>query len=393
MSTNALTGGLVVDGQPITRVEMPGTIDELGRAVGPDDSAVLIAGNGSRQSFGNRGGPFDYAISMRKLNSVLHYEPDDLTVAVEPGITVEELNSVLAERNQMLPFDDPQPDRSTVGGTFATGLGGPRRLGYGSIKDWVLGVEIMAPDGVITKSGGMVVKNVTGYDLPRLHFGAHGAFGIVTRLNLKVFPQPEAVRSIVATFERARDAHLAGQAVLSSQLAPASILVSNGEGWQLSICCEGASASIQRQTDDVLQVVSHVTQPKDVQTTQDRTAAMWPFCSVAKLDASSAVARLATPPSGQVDVLEQYQSIISTSICADLGSGLVYLNGMPSIVWREAISKSSQRAVFLALPPELKKGVDVFGGMDAPNSMLVTGLKDAFDPARRLNRGRFVLGL
>lgn len=393
MSTDALTGGLVVDGQPIDRVELPGTIDELRRAVGTDQSSILIAGNGSRQSFGNRGGPFDYAISTRQLNSVLHYEPDDLTVAIEPGITVEELNGVLAERNQMLPFDDPQPERSTVGGTYASGQGGPRRLGYGSIKDWVLGVEIMAPDGVVTKSGGMVVKNVTGYDLPRLHFGAHGAFGIVTRLNLKVFPQPQAARSIVVTYENARDAHIAGQAVLSSQLAPVSILVSNDEGWQLSICCEGASASIQRQTDDVLQVVSHIAEPKDVQVTQDKLAATRPFRSVAKLEGSSAVARLATPPSGQVDVLERYQAITNTSVCADLGSGLVYLNGTPSIEWREAISGSSLRPVFLSIPPALKKGVDVFGGMDAPNARLVTSLKDAFDPARRFNRGRFVLGL
>lgn len=393
MSTNALTDGLVVDGECIDRVEMPGTIDELRRAVETDHSSILIAGNGGRQSFGNRGGPFDYAISMRRLNSVLHYEPDDLTVAVEPGITVEELNRVLGERNQMLPFDDPRPESSTVGGTYVSGLGGPRRLGYGSIKDWVLGVEIMAPDGVITKSGGMVVKNVTGYDLPRLHFGAHGAFGIVTRLNLKVFPEPQAARSIVATYANARDAHIAGQAVLSSQLAPASILVSNENGWQLSICCEGASASIQRQTDEIFQVVSHATEPQDVHVTQDRLAATLPFRSVAKLDGSSAVARLAASPSGQTGVLERYESLAETSLCADLGSGLVYLRGVPSAAWCKAIGSPSKGTVFLALPPALKEGIDVFGSMDAPNARLVTSLKDAFDPARRLNRGRFVLGL
>lgn len=393
MSTDALTGDLLIDGQPVNRVELPGAIDDLRDAVGSELTSILIAGNGSRLSFGNSGGPFDYAISTRNLNRVLHYEPEDLTVAVEPGITVAELNTVLGERNQMLPMDDPQPESSTLGGTYASGLGGPRRLGYGSIKDWVLGVEVMTPDGVMTKSGGMVVKNVTGYDLPRLHYGAHGAFGIVTRLNLKVFPRPEATRSIVVTYENARHAHIAGQAVLSSQLEPVSILVSNDGGWQLSIRCEGASASIQRQTDDVVHVATSSAKPMDVQTTDDGIAASAPYRSVMKWDGSMAVARLATPPRGQVAVLERHQSIAKTLLCADLGSGVVYVAGPSSIEWRDGIRSTSQRPVFLALPGDLKADIDVFGGMDAPNARLVTSLKDAFDPARRLNRGRFVLGL
>ena len=393
MSTDALTGNLLIDGQPVNRVEMPGAIDDLRDAVGSELTSILIAGNGSRLSFGNSGGPFDYAISTRKLNRVLHYEPEDLTVAVEPGITVAELNRVLGERNQMLPTDDPQPERTTLGGTYASGLGGPRRLGYGSIKDWVLGVEVMAPDGVITKSGGMVVKNVTGYDLPRLHYAAHGAFGIVTRLNLKVFPSPEASRSVVATYDNAGDAHRAGQAVLSSQLEPTSILVSNDSQWRLFICCEGASASIQRQVDDVTVVAQSIAEPLEMHVTEDGRAATEPFRSVMRLDAAVALARLAIPPSGQMELLERYQSIAQTRLCADLGSGVVYVSGLPSIEWREVIRQTSDRPVFVALPPELKNGIDVFGGMDAPNARIVTSLKDAFDPARRLNRGRFVLGL
>lgn len=392
MSTDARTGRLVVDGQTISRVETPATFDELRDAVG-GHASLLIAGNGSRLTFGNRGGPFDSAVSLRRLNRVIHYEPEDLTVAVEPGITVAELNAVLGARGQMLPIDDSQPESSTLGGTYANGLGGPRRLGYGSLRDWVLGVEVMAPDGVVTKSGGMVVKNVTGYDLPRLHFGAHGAFGIITRLNLKVVPLPEASRSVVASYNTADDAHRAGRAVLSSQLEPKSVLVSNHPHWQISVCCEGASASIQRQVDDIVHIATSVATSIEVRVTEDVHTAIEPFCAITRLDGSLAVARLAVPPSRQLEVLERYQGIAQTRVCADLGSGVVHVAGIPSMEWREMLRQTSERPVFLALPPELKGGVEVFGGMDASSARLVTSLKDAFDPDRRLNHGRFVLGL
>ncbi len=393
MSTDATTRGLTYQGEPLARVETPGSIRELSDAVAGETSSILIAGKGSRLAFGNSGGPFDFALSMRRLNGVIHYEPEDLTIAVEPGITVAELNAVLAERNQTLPFDDRDPDNSTLGGTYASGLGGPRRLAYGSVKDWVLGVEVMDPDGEVTKSGGMVVKNVTGYDLPRLHFGAHGAFGIVTRLNLKVFPRPQEARSIVVTYKDLADAHRAGLAVLSSQLEPTSLLVSREYEWKLSICCEGAAASIERRVEDVMHVVRTVADPESVIVTDTRTDALAPFWGVSTLDGSVAVARLSVPPSGQAQVLGLASMMPDSRFCADLGSGVIYVAGPPSIEWRQSVSEAAARPVFLSLPPELKRDIDVFGGMDLPNAQLVTRLKTAFDPARRFNRGRFVLGL
>lgn len=393
MSTDAMLSQLVVDGESLKRVESPATVDELRNILSADQASLLIAGSGSRLGFGNRGGPFDFGVSTRGMNAVLHYEPDDLTVAVESGITIAELNRVLGERNQMLPFDDASPETSTVGGSFALGTGGPRRLGYGSLKDWVLGVEVMGPDGAVTKSGGMVVKNVTGYDLPRLHYGAHGAFGLVTRLNFKVMPRPEATRGIIATYESADGAHRAGQAILASQLAPASILVSSDPAWTLSICCEGAAASIERQVEDMARIVSDVANPVSIEVGDSADPAIAPFKTVTKPSAGRATARLSIPPSGQVEVLERCQSMTDTFICADLGSGLVYMSGPPLLEWRESIRACSRRAVFLALPPDLKTDIDVFGGLDAPNAGIVTRLKDAFDPARRFNRGRFVLGL
>ncbi len=164
----------------------PKSVEDLREALLSRDGSVFVLGNGTKQDFANRAEPPDLTISTRNLNKVLQYEPADMTIAVEAGTTLAELNRVLGEHNQVVPLDAHRPESATVGGLFASGLAGPRRFRYGSLRDMVVGLEVMAPDGVLTKSGGMVVKNVTGYDLPRLHHGAHGAFGIVTRLNLKV---------------------------------------------------------------------------------------------------------------------------------------------------------------------------------------------------------------
>src|SRR5690606_23280391 len=130
-------------------------------------------------------------IDMRGLSQVIDYSPVDLTIAVQPGMTLHAIDELLAAERQRLVLDAPNRERATIGGAFAAGLSGPRRLKYGALKDFVVGIEVVTSAGEIAKAGGMVVKNVSGYEMARLHYGAHGAFGIVARLNLRVQPLPE----------------------------------------------------------------------------------------------------------------------------------------------------------------------------------------------------------
>lgn len=393
MSTDAQQMDLVLDGERLLEIAQPESIQELRELVSGAAGSLLVLGGGTRLTFGNVGGPFDRAISTRRLNRVIQYEPDDLTIAVEPGITVAELTQVLGERGQMLPIDSPQPENSTLGGVFASGIGGPRRLRYGSMRDWVLGVEVMDGTGIVTKAGGMVVKNVTGYDVTRLHHAAHGAFGIVTRLNMKVLPRPAASRSIVVTFETAGQAHAAALAVLSSQFEPVSVLVSLGEAWTLSVRCDGLSGSIDAQSEAIVEAATADTRPTSVDVTEDGAVAIEPFLETVDLTAERATARLAIPASTQLDALEVLGQLSGSQVCADPGSGLIYVAGLPSLEWRDALRSVYPRAAFLSLPSELKRDIDVFGGMDEPASRYVTDLKNEYDPDRRFNRGRFVLGL
>src|SRR6202030_783750 len=113
------------------------------------------------------------------------------TITVQAGITLGRLQDLLATENQRLPVDVPHPDRATLGGALAVNASGPRRPGFGPLRDYVIGITTVNDEGQETKAGGRVVKNVAGYDLCKLHIGALGTLGILTQVTLKVLPRPE----------------------------------------------------------------------------------------------------------------------------------------------------------------------------------------------------------
>jgi glycolate oxidase FAD binding subunit len=382
-------------GNQLTQLEQcePQSIAELRDILLTGDEPVLVSGGGTKLSFSNSGGPFATHVSTNRLNNVLHYEPADLTIAVEAGMTPAELNRILGEHNQMLPVDCPEPETSTLGGMFASGLGGPRRLKYGSLRDWTLGVEVMTADGVLTKSGGMVVKNVTGYDLPRLHYGAHGSFGIVTRLNLKVLPRNEATRGIMLWFNSPDAAHAAAVQVLTSQLDPESVLIaSDDDCWKVSITCASPASTIDWLVDAITDTAGSSEDLLETRVETGPEHALTDFINAVRFD-GKAIARFSVPASQQLPVLEHFAQLSGSLICADPGSGLIYVAGLPSLEWREALRRSSDTCVFLALPDELKTGVDVFGRQNGTTLELLRRLRNEFDPERRINRGRFILGV
>jgi len=131
-------------------------------------------------------------LSTAKLNKVIDYPADDLTITVEAGITVAELNERLAANRQWLPVDVPSPERATVGGAIATNAAGPRRYAYGTIRDYLLGFTAVDGTGTIFSGGGRVVKNAAGYNMCRLMAGSRGTLGVITQATLMVRPLPES---------------------------------------------------------------------------------------------------------------------------------------------------------------------------------------------------------
>jgi len=166
---------------------------------------------------------FDLALDMGRLDRVVAYDPGDLTLSVEAGLPLASLAGVLAEHQQLLPLVVPFLNRATVGGTVASGVDSPLRQFYGTARDYVLGMEFVTGDGRVVKSGGRVVKNVSGYDLHKLMIGSFGSLGVITKVNFRTFPLWTSMRALLARFVSARDAVEMRHRIAQSPLRPLTL--------------------------------------------------------------------------------------------------------------------------------------------------------------------------
>ena len=172
----------------------PRSVAELGdlvRRASAERQALYPVGGGTMLDLGLPPSRPGWAVDVRALNHVIDYPARDMTITVQAGVTIAELRRVLAAENQRLPVDVPHADRATLGGALAANVSGPRRYGFGTLRDYVLGISTVNDEGQEVKAGGRVVKNVAGYDLCKLHVGALGTLGVITQATLKVRPIPE----------------------------------------------------------------------------------------------------------------------------------------------------------------------------------------------------------
>ncbi len=165
---------------------------------------VAPRGGGTQAELGNVPARLDAALDLRGCNRLLDFQPQDLTVTVEAGMTLETLQRELAQGGKSLSIEAPRAAESTIGGILASGFTGPRRAAYGLPRDWIIGIGVVGADGTQTKAGGRVVKNVTGYDLNKLYAGSLGTLGIIVETSFKLAPAPLFLRAVVASFEAQR---------------------------------------------------------------------------------------------------------------------------------------------------------------------------------------------
>ncbi len=169
--------------------------------------------------------PFDVDlnIDLTQMNHVLEYEPANLTISVEAGMTLAALQHALREHGQFLPLDPPQAERATIGGIIASNVSGPLRLRYGTVRDWLIGVRVVLADGSVVRGGGKVVKNVAGYDLPKLFVGSMGTLGVIAEATFKLAPWPPDRRTVLAQFETHTAAVNVLLPILRSVLLPSAL--------------------------------------------------------------------------------------------------------------------------------------------------------------------------
>ncbi|OLC19778.1 MAG: hypothetical protein AUH33_05135 [Chloroflexi bacterium 13_1_40CM_68_21] len=185
----------------MTHAQGESDVVEAIRAANERGQAIVIAGGGTRLAVGDPPARYDVALDLSSLRGIVEYEPDDLVATVRAGTTLVELAEALAPRKQRWPVEAGMHDRATVGGTLASAAGGPSRLRYFHPRDWVIGGRVVLGDGTAVRSGGKVVKNVTGYDLTRLWSGTFGTLAAIVELTLKLTAVPERTVTLAADLD------------------------------------------------------------------------------------------------------------------------------------------------------------------------------------------------
>ncbi len=207
--------------QPKLVIE-PGTASEIAEILRLSNGAglaVIPRGGGTKLGWGNPPSRADLILSTARMAEIIEHAWADLTVSVEAGCTVQRLQETLAQHGQRLALDPLWPERATIGGVLSSNDSGTLRLRFGALRDLIIGVTIALPDGTLASSGGKVVKNVAGYDLPKLVTGALGTLGVITRAVFRLHPLPRKARAFSISSSNAGEAQRLIHAIQDSRLA------------------------------------------------------------------------------------------------------------------------------------------------------------------------------
>jgi glycolate oxidase FAD binding subunit len=379
--------------------------------------AVVPAGAGARLGWGASPRRVDILLSLARLDRVLAHEPADLTLSVECGATLDALEAVLRPHRQFVPLDPARPHASTIGGLIATGAAGPYRARYGTMRDLLVGLTVVRADGTVVKGGGRVVKNVTGYDIPKLHVGALGTLGVVVEAHLRLHPRPAEERSWVFGFpsaEAALDAALDARdtpVVLSRcQLLTSGALRALGEASPpraaLALTIGSVPAAVRAQGDQAAEICRRggsgpaIEIPEAGAWWRGVADATWPGDP-----ATSLTVRIGTRPTDVVKALRAVEAASRDGrelrATVDVASGVLHATRAPvegrsvrDMVGRvrEALVALGGTCVVEHAPPGALAGLDVWGDV-GPALESMRRLKRELDPEGVLNPGRFVGGI
>ncbi len=367
------------------------------RAARDAGEAVVVHGGGTLQRASNAPSRYDVALLTKRLDALHDYDPRDLTIGLGAGTTLAALQRALAEHGQFLPLDAPLAAQATVGGTLAAGWAGPRRAAYGRPRDLLIGVTVALADGTLAAGGGMVVKNVTGYDMGKLYTGSHGTLGAIVRANFKVLPAPPVRRVAIAPFDdEVRDRAVAHASAL--ELEPAALLLIEGfreapppaPRARLIVLLEGSEQVVERSTRELRSALGSagVAETRLLDGDDAARAFQSVLDAYVALDGDASVTLLARglPSEAAARAHRVRAAVPRAETIADLRTGDVLVRVRESVDIREILGRAS---VLNAGPAAV---LDAWG---EPPSTLATmrALKAAFDPRSVLAPGRFLGGI
>ena len=417
-----------VDGLRPETLLHPEDIRELGSLLAYLNSQSLATaprGGGTRMTLGNPIRRLDAVLDMNGMNGVVAHNPGDLTLTVEAGITLDAVQDTLAPHGQFLALDAPLPDRATVGGTLASGVSGLLRWQYGNPRDLVIGMKVAMANGAVVKSGGEVVKNVSGYDMARLHLGGLGTLGIIGEVSFKLTPLPREERTLVASFGSMEACVGAGMGVYHSHATPLSLVAFDGSvstrsgalgadvDFAAAVRLGGRPRSLERQLRDCAELFREAGAVEVDALEGVAATRLWRKLADFGWDADAeplAAARASVLPTAVGHLLEGLAasdpgepsdpSVVAQPGCGGLSlfwfkdddeqseeSVLEAVSGA-----RTAVHAVGGRLVIERCPPGVKAAMDVWD--DVGESIeVMRRMKEQYDPGSILNPGRFAGGI
>ena len=374
----------------IVRASSAEDVSEVLRTASENGTPVIPLGGSTSLHTGNVVTEPAIGLDTRGMSGVREYHPTDLTASFRAGTTLAEVRDTLAEHGQELPVDFVAPDTATIGGMVATGFAGPRRLGSGMLKDLIIGAEYVRGDGLVAKAGGMLVKNVSGFEIPRFLHGSWGSLAVITAINLKVIPGPKADVSFVHR-SSSLEASLRSQRELIRQHPGVIAVVSEkaGDSWSMSVRLLGRKSSVDAQLqafkDDLGSEIETSEGPATWEAYNDRWALADGNVGVLVGGRSSKIEDLAME-------LISLPGVAGFSVSIGTGSLRLALNP-DSISREELVARLGRHAVTWVIEsaPASWRGLESVWGPERPERALAASIKSQFDPANILNWGRLFI--
>jgi glycolate oxidase FAD binding subunit len=379
---------------------------------------VIPRGGGTQLDFGAPPRRADIILSLARLSGLVEHAPQDLTFTARAGTPLIDLQRELGKENQWLALDPPLAVGATVGGIIATNMTGPRRQRYLGVRDQIIGIRVALADGTIARGGGKVVKNVAGYDLPKLYCGSLGTLGVILAASFRLYPIPPFSGSALIEAQTRESLGALALRIMALPVTPVALdLFPKLESGRAPVLAVRFESAVTNAIDDQITTISQLARDAGLSVSATRDAVdndwwtagdVW-MAEITEHGAETLDLKVSLPPtdvSAWLDTLDATRvdltGLTALRWRARMGLGIVVarLTGAPEAAadWTEPIQRLRVAAVdrrgsliVTRMPPALRGRLDPWG--PANGLALMRSLKERFDPQAILNPGRFVGGI